>query len=88
MKVINLQIKQLMRINHNIITISDLYKRNVCAYTLWSVLEINTGFRRHRRSIEDLRRMDLDEETPLSSSLVSSPGFDFLGPSRPDLVMH
>ena len=23
-----------------------------------------------------------------SSSLVSSPGFGFLGPSRPDLVMH
>ena len=23
-----------------------------------------------------------------SSSLVSSPGFSFLGPSRPDLVMH
>ena len=31
----------------------------------------------------------LVEETPLLLfSSVSSPGFGFLGPSRPDLVMH
>ena len=57
-----------MRINCNITIVKLLtnielliYKWNVCAYTLWSVLEINTGFRRHRRGIEGLRRMDLDQ---------------------------
>ena len=55
--IINLQIRELMRINCNIITIvitielliniDQNNKWNVCAYTFWSVLEINTGFRRH-----------------------------------------
>ena len=30
----------------------------------------------------------LMREHLFSSSMVSSPGFGFLGPSRPDLVMH
>ena len=69
-----------------------IYKWNVCAYTLWSVLEINTSFRRHQRGIKGLRRIWINalvEETPLLLfSSVSSPGFGFLGSSRPDLVMH
>ena len=35
----------------------------VCAYTLWSVLEINTGFRRLRRKEDDW--LVSDEEIPL-----------------------
>ena len=56
----------------------------VCAYTLWSVLEINTSFRRLRREeYGDWFRM-----RNTSSPILSSPSFGFLGPSRPDLVMH
>ena len=92
--VINWQIRELMRINCNIITIVKtielliwINKWNVCAYTFWSVLEINTSFRRHQRN---LRRIWIGwmREHLFSSSSVSSPSFGFLGPSRPDLVMH
>ena len=60
----------------------------VCAYTLWSVLEINTGFRRHRRNLRMMLIGLWLREHLFSSSLVWSPGFGFLGPSRPDLVMY
>ena len=96
--VMNLQIRQLMRINRNIITIvktielliniDQINKQNVCAYTFWSVLEINTGFRRHQRN---LRRRWLwsgrgNTSSPLLWFLL--PVSVFLVPPGSDLVMH
>ena len=66
-----------------------IYIRNVCAYTLWSVLEINTSFRRHWRLEEDQLDQCSDwgnTSSPLLFSFFSR--FRFFGPSRPDLVMH
>ena len=60
----------------------------VCAYTFWSVLEINTGFRRSSFEETSEEYGFLMREHLFSSSMVSSPGFSFLGPSRPDLVIH
>ena len=60
----------------------------VCAYTFWSALEINTSFRRSSFKETSEEYGCLMREHLFSSSMVSSPGFGFLGPSRPDLVMH
>ena len=86
--VINWQIRELMRINHNIITIELLIKL---------IMSVHTHYGLSWRSIPVSG--DIEEtwggsglvwmrEHLFSSSMVSSPGFSFLGPSRPDLVMH
>ena len=58
----------------------------------WRSIPVSGGMtsKRHRRLEEDqIWSNTLVEETPLLLfSSVSSPGFGFLGPSRPDLVMH